>query len=113
MKKTITLEYKEKVNPLYSFYYSRKTTPKQTNEEQKQKRFCGTIPLSIGKCGEECEYYFRHNTKIFEIKGEVIEDYESQYHIIKPRTKIFQHNYYPPGYNSYIEMYKFVSDLNL
>ena len=37
-------------------------------------------------------------------------DYGSQYHIIKPRTKIFQHNYYPPGYNSYIEMYKFVSD---
>ena len=34
-------------------------------------------------------------------------DCESQYHIIKPRTKIFQHKYYLPGYNSYIEMYKF------
>ena len=32
-------------------------------------------------------------------------DCESQYHIIKARTKIFQQNYYLPGYNSYTEMY--------
>ena len=52
----------------------------KANTEIKPKRFCGTIPLSIGKCGEKCEYYFNHNTKTLEIKGEEIDDYYSQYH---------------------------------
>ena len=35
----------------------------KANTEIKPKRFCGTIPLSIGKCGEKCEYYFNHYNK--------------------------------------------------
>ena len=50
------------------------------NNETKHKRFCGTIPISIGKCGEKCEFTFNHHNKTLEIHGEQIDDYLSQFH---------------------------------
>ena len=38
---------------------------------------CGTVPISIGSCGEECEYEYNHNERILKITGKKMDDYKS------------------------------------
>ena len=45
--------------------------------ERKYDIICGTIPLSIGSCGKECEYEYNHNERSLTITGKKIDDYKS------------------------------------
>ena len=37
--------------------------------EEKYDIICGAVPLSIGSCGEGCEYEYNHNERVLKIIG--------------------------------------------
>ena len=47
------------------------------NVRANNKLICGTIPLSFGKCGDDCEWSYNHNTKTLTINGTEMNDFYS------------------------------------